>query len=131
MDNQTPDKQLSSLDDRIADLINRLDTKLKYPVIHPSAEWTRLGAEAAIVLAEAGAALSARVETMDTAPKDGTPILGFVPSYYEGKGAWVVVLWLGKKGMRDAGWMDNRAWKVEPQCWMPLPAIPSYVGEKK
>lgn len=48
------------MDARIADLIDRLDRKLKYPVIHPSAEWTRLGAEAMIVLAEAGSALSAR-----------------------------------------------------------------------
>jgi hypothetical protein len=61
---------------------------------------------------------------MDSAPKDGTPILGWVPSYYQGKGAWVVALWLGEKGMRDAGWMDNRAWLVKPSCWLPLPAAP-------
>jgi hypothetical protein len=62
---------------------------------------------------------------MDSAPKDGTPILGFVPSYYQGKGAWVVVLWLGEKGMREAGWMDNRAWLVKPSCWLPLPPSPT------
>ena len=62
---------------------------------------------------------------MDTAPKDGTPILGWVPSYYQGKGAWVVVLWMGEKGMRDAGWMDNRAWLTKPTHWTPLPSPPA------
>ena len=65
---------------------------------------------------------------MDTAPKDGTPILGWVPSYYQGKGAWVVVLWMGEKGMRDAGWMDNRAWLTKPTHWTPLPSPPATSG---
>ena len=74
---------------------------------------------AALALAKSESEASPR--PMDTAPQDGTPVLGFVQSYYQGKGAWVVVLWMGTKGMRDAGWMDNRAWLVKPQCWLPLP----------
>lgn len=58
-ENKTPDKQ--DLESRIANVIERLNRKVTYPVIHPSDDWTRLGSEAAIVLAEAGAALSARV----------------------------------------------------------------------
>lgn len=67
--------------------------------------------------------------TMDSAPKDGTPILGFVPSYYQGKGGWAVVLWLAEKGMREAGWMDNRAFLTKPSCWLPLPPAPQH-GEQ-
>lgn len=56
--NISTDKQ--DLEGRIANVIERLNRKVTHPVIHPSDDWTRLGTEAAIVLAEAGAALSAR-----------------------------------------------------------------------
>jgi hypothetical protein len=61
---------------------------------------------------------------MEMAPTDGTPILAFVPTYYQGKGGWIIAVWLGEKGMRAAGWMDNRAWLVKPIYWMPLPPDP-------
>lgn len=61
---------------------------------------------------------SAIPQSMSSAPTDGTPVLGFVPTYYQGKGAWVVVLWLHGK------WMDNRAWATDPSCWLPLPSSP-------
>lgn len=55
---------------------------------------------------------------IESAPRDGTPILGFMPSYYQGKGGQSVILWLHGK------WMDNRAWATIPTHWMPLPAPP-------
>jgi hypothetical protein len=65
---------------------------------------------------------------IESAPRDGTPILGWVPSYYQGKGAWVVVHW----ALRHERWMDNRAWFTEPTFWMPLPdAISPATGERK
>lgn len=57
-------------------------------------------------------------EPMGTAPKDGTPVLGFVPSYFRGKGGWAVVLW------QDGAWWDNQAFKTDPTCWTKLPPDP-------
>jgi len=97
-------------------------------------EWQLSEEAKAIIVAalqsETPAGGTAKVpEWMNSAPKDGTPILAFVPSYYQGKGGWVVVLWLGEKGMREAGWLDNRAWLVKPSCWLPLPSSPD--GQEK
>lgn len=55
---------------------------------------------------------------IESAPKDGTPFLAWVPSYYQGQGAWIVCLWM------HGDWMDNRAWKVKPTLWLPLPEAP-------
>lgn len=55
---------------------------------------------------------------ISTAPKDGTPILGFMPSYYQNSGGQSVILWM------EGQWFDNRAFVTEPTHWMPLPPAP-------
>ena len=57
-------------------------------------------------------------QPIDTAPKDGTPILGFMPSYYRGKGGMSVVLYM------DGKWFDNTAFETNPSHWQPLPPPP-------
>lgn len=57
-------------------------------------------------------------QPIETAPKDGTPILGFISSYYRNKGGQSVILWM------DGQWFDNLAFATEPTHWMPLPAPP-------
>lgn len=61
-------------------------------------------------------------QPIESAPKDGTQFLGFVPSYYRGQGGHALVLWL------DGEWYDAKAWTVTPTHWMPLPATPSSGG---
>lgn len=53
-----------------------------------------------------------------TAPRDGTPLLGFIPTYYQGKGGQTIIVWVG-----DA-WWDGHAFKTAPNHWQPLPAPP-------
>jgi hypothetical protein len=60
-----------------------------------------------------------------TAPKDGTPILGFMPSYYQGKGGQSVIMWM------DGQWFDNRAFATEPARWQPLPSPPAQTEDSK
>lgn len=55
---------------------------------------------------------------IETAPKTGEPLLGFMPTYYRGKGGMSVILWL------DGAWFDNRAFVTEPSHWQPLPEPP-------
>lgn len=57
-------------------------------------------------------------QPIETAPRDGTPVLGYMPSYYQGKGGRSVILWL------DGEWFDNRAFATDPSHWMPLPDPP-------
>lgn len=64
-------------------------------------------------------ALVQQWQPIETAPKDGTPVLGFMPSYYQGLGGQSVVVW-----MEDA-WYDMRAFATTPSHWMPLPAAPT------
>lgn len=56
--------------------------------------------------------------TVDTAPKDGTEFLAFVPSYYQGTGGIVVSCFV------DGAFRDNRAWAIDISHWMPLPSKP-------
>ena len=56
---------------------------------------------------------------INTAPKDGTPILGFMPSYYQNTGGQSVIMWM------DGQWFDNVAFATTPTHWMPLPPTPS------
>lgn len=58
-------------------------------------------------------------QPIEAAPTDQQPVLGWMPSYYQGKGGMSVILHLHGR------WMDNRAWEVKPSHWMPLPAPPS------
>ena len=58
---------------------------------------------------------------IDTAPRTGKPLLGFVPSYYQGSGGICVIVW--DEG--DGEWWDNQAFKTEPTHWMPLPPPPA------
>jgi hypothetical protein len=57
-------------------------------------------------------------QPIETAPKDGTPILGFMPKYFRGKGGQSVILWL------DMEWSDMGAHGCDPSHWMPLPRPP-------
>ena len=52
-----------------------------------------------------------------TAPKD-VPVLGFLPTAYQGTGGVETVQW------QDGKWWMTGAWSVEPTHWMPLPAPP-------
>lgn len=65
--------------------------------------------------------------TIETAPKDGTPVLGFMPSYYQGTGGQSVILWMDTNG-RGGRWFDNRAWETTPTHWMPPPDPPGLEG---
>ena len=80
-------------------------------------------APAAVQSAVRAEALREASQPIETAPKDGTPFLAWVPTYYQGKGAWVVAL------MLHGIWMDNRAWKIEPVVWLPLPPVPALAAK--
>jgi hypothetical protein len=66
--------------------------------------------------------VSAAWQPIETAPKDGSPILGFMPKYFRGKGGQSVILWL------DMEWSDMGAHPCDPSHWMPLPAAPDTEG---
>ncbi len=59
-------------------------------------------------------------QPIDSAPKDGTEILGWSPSRY-GHGATVVRYeeWL----LGDSHWRDCQMYPAYPTHWMPLPPI--------
>jgi len=65
-------------------------------------------------------------QPIDTAPKDGTPILGFIPSYYQGKGGMVVAVWMDFSDR--PGWYSEISSVHEPTHWMPLPPAPTGNG---
>lgn len=72
-------------------------------------------------------------ETIDTVPKDGTPVLLYHPEYEHG---WLVAFWYDPvepgDTPDDAGWYSSEAsgpkmWEPEqhpPFAWAPLPAPP-------
>jgi hypothetical protein len=64
---------------------------------------------------------------IETAPKDGTQVIGWVPSYYQGNGGYGLLLWLDRGNGGE--WMDMKAYAVKPSLWQPLPARPSEQGE--
>jgi hypothetical protein len=59
-------------------------------------------------------------QPIETAPKDGTPVLGFLPQAYQGKGGYEVVLF----DPSDGKWWIGCAFWVQPSHWMPLPTPP-------
>lgn len=63
-------------------------------------------------------------QPIETAPRDGTPLLGFVPSYYQGKGGICLLIWLKNAREPDGHWYDGHAFKTDPTHWMPLPEPP-------
>lgn len=65
-------------------------------------------------------------QPIDTAPKDGTPILCFIPSYYQGKGGMVVAVWMDFSDR--PGWYSEISSVHEPTHWMPLPPAPTGNG---
>jgi hypothetical protein len=75
--------------------------------------------EVLALLATPAPAAGTTWQPIETAPKDETPILGFVPSYHRGKGGISVILWM------EGAWYDGRAFETEPTHWMPLPAPPA------
>ena len=62
---------------------------------------------------------AAEPRPMDSAPRDGTEFLAWVPTALQGKGQWCTCL------MLHGDWMNNRAWKIKPTLWMPLPEPPN------
>jgi len=74
-------------------------------------------AQIAALLIEADSLLP-KWRDISEAPKDGTPLLGYMPSYYQDKGGQSVIVWL-----KD-GWYDNRAFKTTPTHFMPYPGAP-------
>lgn len=62
-------------------------------------------------------------QPIETAPTDGTPILAFMPTYYQGKGGQAVVLWMDYSDR--PGWYSAVASIHEPTHWQPLPAPPT------
>lgn len=62
------------------------------------------------------------VETIDTAPTDGTAILLWEQSYYQGKGGWDVGLY----DLRDQCWRAMASWRLDPTHWAPLPPDPRH-----
>ncbi len=61
-------------------------------------------------------------QPISTAPKDGTPILAFMPAYYQGKGGQHVVIWMDYSDR--PGWYSHIVGVHEPTHWMPLPMPP-------
>lgn len=58
---------------------------------------------------------------IETAPK-GEELLGWVPTFYRGKGGCAVIIW----DALDECWYQPAAWQVEPSHWQPLPAGPPH-----
>lgn len=59
---------------------------------------------------------------IESAPKTGEPLLGFMPSYYRNKGGVSVIIWM------DGRWFDNLAFETSPSHWMQLPKPPREPG---
>lgn len=56
---------------------------------------------------------------METAPRDGTPFLGFMPTFYQNKGGVEVCVRL------DGEWITTSLMRVNPSHWWPLPKRPA------
>lgn len=62
-------------------------------------------------------------QPIETAPKDGTQILVFMPTYFQGKGGMQVCVWMN---WSDApGWYSHVSGRHEPTHWMRLPEPPA------
>lgn len=61
-------------------------------------------------------------QPIDSAPKDGTPVIGFMPTYYQGKGGQAVIVWMNYTDR--PGWYSDVSSIHEPSHWMPLPPPP-------
>lgn len=57
-------------------------------------------------------------QPIETAPRDETQLLGWVPSYYQGRGGHAIIMW------QDGCWWCPSAFKVNPSYWQPLPNGP-------
>ena len=58
---------------------------------------------------------------IEDAPKDGTPILAFMPTYYQGRGGFAVCWWMDFTDR--PGWYSGPSSKHEPTQWWPLPVV--------
>ncbi|QBE91929.1 hypothetical protein DRN02_007805 [Sphingomonas paucimobilis] len=55
-------------------------------------------------------------QSIDTAPRDGSWVLGYVPKMADtGYVGWIALTW------GDKGWVDDNDEKREPSLWTPLP----------
>lgn len=57
-------------------------------------------------------------QPIETAPKDGTQVQVFCPTYFQGKGGITWAVWL------NGGWLDAQVRRCDPTHWMPLPTPP-------
>ena len=57
-------------------------------------------------------------QKIETAPKDGTPILAWCPTHFQGKGSAAVMLWLGDH------WAHLGSFRDQPTHWRPLRPAP-------
>ena len=64
---------------------------------------------------------------MDTAPKDGSEIMAWIPPTADGPGFHLKVAWTG-----DTGWQGTVPHSLsgyEPSHWMPLPEVTDDIAQ--
>lgn len=81
-------------------------------------------AEAVFLLVEAQPTYSERWEPMDSAPKDGRPLLLFARSKLAGAPCVVVGWFHAPSGWIECAFHPNMPTGIEPFFWQPLPAFP-------
>jgi len=59
-------------------------------------------------------------QDIETAPKDGTEILAWIPSWYQGKGGRCFAVWFEEKWMPS----DKHMREIHPSHWMIGPEGP-------
>ena len=62
-------------------------------------------------------------QPIETAPKDGI-FLGWVPTYFQGKGGHALVIWSQGEWWDDKGWTLTSVGTPVFTHWMPLPEPP-------
>jgi hypothetical protein len=65
-------------------------------------------------------------QPIETAPKDGTQIIGFCPSAYQGKGGQFMLIFAPSEARPEGRWCfpGNTYGGMRPTHWMPLAEKP-------
>lgn len=63
---------------------------------------------------------------IDSAPRDGTPILVYQAGKGIGDCGFVIVYWMAFlwNDFTITGWFDAQQYEYSPTYWMPLPDVP-------
>ena len=61
-------------------------------------------------------------QPIETAPKDGTPIIGLLE--YPNDNVYINVKWIEEDKDGEAGWWSEWNGKYDPVYWIPLPTLP-------